>query len=119
MIEFLVFCLLAIVGVILAVAGIILLPLVLLGLLFKALLFVVMLPFRLLGVAVGVIGSVLVGVGHVLFYLFAGLFGLLVFVGALVAVPLLPILLIGLAIWAVARLVRPRPRPVYAPAPHR
>jgi len=90
----------------------IVLPLLLLKLLFSVVLFVVLLPFRILD-----------GVLHVLFKLFWGLgklalgglgllLGLLAFVLCMVLLPLLPFVLVGLFIYLLIKAFQPTPVPV-------
>jgi hypothetical protein len=76
-----------------------------LAVVFRALVWVVILPVKLLvGLVVGLIVfpilALVSGVGM--------LIGLVVF-GALVAVPLLPLLLLGLLVWVVVKLASPVP----------
>lgn len=105
MIEILMLCVLALAAFCLVVA----LPLLLVGGLLKLMLFLILLPFKLLKVLFAVLGGILAGLGKLalLLVLLAG--GGLLAAGALLVLPLLPVLLLVGAIWLVARLFRPRP----------
>jgi hypothetical protein len=83
------------------------LPFLLLGGLFKLVIMLILLPFRVLGA----LGAVAVGLGKLFIFLLLALFlPLILIVGALV-VPLLPVLaLVGL-VWLLVRAARPRPAP--------
>jgi hypothetical protein len=81
----------------------VLLPLILLGAAFKLLFALVLLPFRLIGAVFHVVGAVLGGIFAALASV-AGVLGfLLIGVVLLVALPLLPLLLLGGFVWAVAK----------------
>jgi hypothetical protein len=90
-------------------AALLILPLLLIGLLFRVLFWIVVLPFRAIGALLGASVTVLGGLGKAFVALFAVLIGLALFVGAVLVVPLVPIVLVCLAIWALSRLARRRP----------
>ena len=71
------------------------------------------LPFRLLGAVLGAAAGAAGFVAKLLFGLVAVLFGIVVTAGALVLLPLIPILFLVGGIWLLARLARPRPQPVH------
>lgn len=80
------------------------LPFLLLGGLFKLLIMLILLPFR-------VLGAVAVGLGKLFFFLLLALFLPLILVAGALVVPLLPVLaLVGL-VWLLVRATRPRPAP--------
>jgi hypothetical protein len=84
-------------------------PLLLLKTLFHLVLWVILLPFRILGAALGLVFGV---VGVLAKVLFAGLGVVAVLVGlafGLVLLPLLPIVLIAGVIWLAVRAASPRP----------
>jgi hypothetical protein len=89
--------------------GLVLVPILLLGLFLKALLWVVLLPFRavaaVVGIGVGLLGFLAKGVGAVLAI---GL-GALLLIGGLLVLPLLPVLALVLMVWVIVRLLRPHP----------
>lgn len=109
MIEGLLVVLFGAAAVCLLVLGLIALPFLLLGFLFKLVFFVVTLPFRILGALLGA----LVGVGLFalkgFLFLIAAVGGVLLLGGAVLLIPFLPVLLLVGAVLLVARLVRPRP----------
>ena len=88
--------------------GLLFLPLLLIGLVFKLVILAVLLPLRILGGLAGLAIGLFVVLAKVGLFLLAGLVGLAVFGGGLLILPLLPLLAIGLAIWVVIRLMRPR-----------
>lgn len=70
---------------------------------FRALIWLVLLPFKLLfGLIVGIVVLPIVAILSVV-----GILVAVVTVGALVAVPLLPLLLLGLLVWAVVKVAKP------------
>ena len=81
------------------------LPLMIVSILLKVVLGLVLLPFRLIA---GVF-QVVFGLGAILFKLLFGALGFLAFAVAailfVVALPLLPLLLLGALVWVVARLI--------------
>lgn len=85
-----------------ALCGLIVLPILILGGLLKVLFLAVALPFRVLGAVAG--GLLKVGL-----FLVTALIGLVFVVGGAILLPLIPVLLLGLVIWAFFRLLRPRP----------
>jgi hypothetical protein len=89
--------------------GLVLVPILLLGLFLKALLWVVLLPLRamaaLVGVGVGLLGFLAKGVGALLA---VGL-GAVLLVGGLLVLPLLPVLALVFMVWVIVRLFRPHP----------
>ena len=117
MIKFLVVTMLTVFGAVLALAALVLLPLLFIGVLCRFLLAVVLLPFRILRFLFGLGFGVLTGVAKVFFWVVSGLLGLLLLVGAVLFVPLVPLLMIGLGGWLLFRLFRRRP--VYAARPAR
>ena len=87
------------------------LPFILLGGLFKLLIMLVLLPFRVLGAVVGALGAVAAGVGKLFLFLLLVPFLLLIFIGGALVLPLLPVLaLVGL-VWLLVRAGRPRTAP--------
>lgn len=87
------------------------LPFLLLGGLFKLLIMLILLPFRVLGAVAGAVGAVAVGLGKLFLFLLLALFLPLILVGGALVVPLLPVLaLVGL-VWLLVRAARPRPAP--------
>ena len=109
MLKLIALSLLVLFGVVLGILALVALPLLLIGLLFKVLIIAIVLPFRIIGFTFGVVWAVIAGLGKVLLALASAGLVVLLAGGALVAVPLVPLLLIGLAIWLVARMLRPRP----------
>jgi hypothetical protein len=109
MLELIGFSLLVLVGLAALVFGVVVLPLLILGAFVKALLFVVLLPLRLFGWLLGAIGAVAFGLLKAALFVLGLLAGAFVLVGGLLVLPLLPVLVLGLVIWALARLLRPRP----------
>jgi hypothetical protein len=105
-------------GIVLGVLALVALPFLLIGLLFKVLILAIVLPFRVLGFAIGTVGALLAGLGKVLLFLATVALMVLLAGGALLAVPLVPLLLIGLGIWLVARMLRARPSGYAAQVPH-
>jgi len=101
MIEFLVICLILLVGVGLLVA----LPLMLLGAALKLLLGLLLLPFRLLGALFAVLGAVFLGLFKGLFAVFAVVAGLLIVPLLIVALPFGLLLLFALAVGGVVKLL--------------
>jgi hypothetical protein len=100
MIEFLVFCLILVVGVGLLVV----LPLMVLGAALKLLVGLLLLPFRILGALFAVIGAVLAGLFKGLFAVFMVLAGILVVPLLIVALPIGLLLLCGLVVAGVIKL---------------
>ena len=96
------------VGLAVLFATFVLLPLFLLKLFFQLLIALVVLPFKLLGLAFHVVLGILGGLAKVL----VGGLGLLVAVGLglllIVALPLLPLLLFGGFIWALVKVFTPK-----------
>jgi hypothetical protein len=87
------------------------LPFLLLGGLFKLVIMLILLPFRVLGAVAGALGAVAVGLGKLFIFLLLALFLPLILVVGALAVPLLPVLaLVGL-VWLLVRAARPRPAP--------
>jgi hypothetical protein len=99
---------------VLVFGAMIVIPLIALCVVGKLVLALVLLPFRVigafLGVAVGVVGVVakvlLVGAGLIV--------GVALLAGGLALIPLIPVLLLALFVWLVARLFRSTPtvRPI-------
>jgi hypothetical protein len=88
---------------------ILILPLMLLGLLLKLVLFAVSLPFRVIGLAFKLVFGIFGLVFKVLFSA-AGLVGALVACFVVVMMlPLLPLLLVGAGLWLMTRPLRPCP----------
>jgi hypothetical protein len=85
------------------VAALVLIPL----LLIKLVLFVVLLPFKILGVLFKVFFGVLGVVGSVLMAVAGAVFGVMVLVFTLLLIPLLPLVFVGGLIWLLARSSRP------------
>ena len=92
-----------------ALCALVALSLLLIGALFKVLLFVILLPFKILQAAFGLLAGILAGAGKVALVLIALVGGGLLAAGALLVLPFLPVLLLVGAVWLVARLFRPRP----------
>jgi len=105
MLEFVALVLVGLLGIVLLLVGVVALPLILVGGLLKLLWLVVALPFRLAGAVVGMFGALATG----MFKLTVLLFSLVALAGGLLVLPLIPLLLLGLAVWGLARLLRPRP----------
>ena len=93
--------------------AVIALPLLLIGLLFKALLFLILLPFRIVGWVFGALFAVVGALLKVGLFFAAAIAGLFLLGGAVILLPLTPILLIIGFVWLLARLFRPRPAPIY------
>jgi hypothetical protein len=97
----------ALLALALMVAAVVLLPLLILRVAFGLVLGLLFLPFKLLGlvlkVAFGVVGLAF----RVLFSGVGLVFGLLAVVAAVVLLPLLPFVLLGLGIWVAVRASRP------------
>jgi hypothetical protein len=105
MLELLFVVLLVIAGL----AALLVLPLLLIGLFFRVLFWIVVLPFRAIGALFGASVAVLGALGKAFVTLVAALIGLALFVGAVLVLPLVPIILVCLAIWGLSRLARRRP----------
>ena len=94
---------------ILLLVGLVLLPLLLLGLFVKAIFWMVLLPFRALaaiaGFGVGILALFAKGVGAVL----AAVLAVVALAGAVLILPLVPILAVVFMIWLLVRLFRPGP----------
>jgi hypothetical protein len=103
MIELLMICVFALV----CLAALVALPLLLLGVLLKCVLWLVLLPFRILAGLVGLAASAagLLLKGFVLLVML--LLGAGLFLGGIFFLLLAPLALVGLAIWLVARLFGP------------
>jgi len=94
---------------VLVVGAMIVIPLIALCVVGKLVFALVLLPFRIVGafvgVAVGVVGLVakvlLVGVGLIV--------GVALLAGGLALIPLIPVVLLALCIWLLARFFRPTP----------
>jgi hypothetical protein len=86
-------------GVAVFAIGVLLAAFAAVAFMFRALIWLVLLPFKLLfGLVIGLVVVPVVAV--------VSLIGLVVF-GAVVAVPLLPLLLLGAVVWAIVRVARP------------
>lgn len=85
---------------------VVLIPLLALKLLFGLAVGLVLLPFKLLGAVFRVVFGVVALVGKLLFTGAGVLLGVLGLLLALVLVPLLPLLMLGLVFWGVTRLFR-------------
>ena len=99
----------------LLIAGLVALPLMLIGGVLKLVFLVILLPLRLLAGVFGLLLGAFAVVGKLLLVLFACLFGLAFLAGGALLIPLLPLLALGLGIWLIARLLRPRQS--WQPAP--
>jgi len=84
------------------------LPIIVVGVAFKLLFFLVMLPLRLIGALFGLFATVVSGLATTLLTVVGSLAGLGLLVGALFVVPFIPLLLFALGIWVLLRLARPR-----------
>ena len=91
---------LALLGVV-ALVAVLFVPLLLVGLVFKLAFGLLFLPFKVLGLALKLAFGALHVAGRAMFGLGALAFGLV----ALVLLPLLPFLFLGLIVWAVFRAV--------------
>ncbi|MDH3628057.1 MAG: hypothetical protein OEV00_10465 [Acidobacteriota bacterium] len=87
-------------GLLLLTAGLVMAGMLVVGF-FKLLIFLVVLPFRLLGALLSGVGSLASGLATVLF-------SIVVLVALVVAVPLVPLLLLAAAAYLIFRLMRPR-----------
>jgi hypothetical protein len=85
----------------LVVAFLLVIPLLLIGLALKLVIGLVLLPFRLAGFAIRVAFGLVFG-------LIFGLVGL-IFAGAVLLIPLLPIIALVAGIWLIVRMTRRRP----------
>jgi len=92
----------------LLVLGLVVLPLLVVGALLKLLVALVLLPFRVLGAVVGAFAALFAGVGKVLVFLIGLVAAAAALVFGVLLLPLLPLLLLGGAIWLLVRLLRPR-----------
>lgn len=88
------------------------LPLMLIGLALKALVWILVLPFRILGALFGIFAGVAGVVLKIAGFGLALLLGLFATAVTVVFLPLLPLLLIALFVWLLVKLLRPRPVPV-------
>ena len=77
--------------------------------LFKALLFLILLPFRLVGALFTGVGVVAGGIFKLIGGLASVVVAIVVTVALLIAVPLVPLLLLAAAGWMLLRWMRPRP----------
>ena len=107
MLESIVTCLLLLVAGVLILTALIAVPLLLIGVVAKAAFFLILLPLRLIGLAFGL----LFGAGMI----FAKIVGVLIFLAicavllplAVLAIPLVPFILVVLAVGLFVRLVNP------------
>jgi len=104
MLELIAIVALSVLGLVLAVCGLLLLPLILVGFLLKLLLFVILLPFKILGFLVGLVGSLFAGIGKALLVVGGFVVVLALLVGGVVLLPLIPLLAIAAFIWVIVRL---------------
>ena len=88
------------------------LPLLLLKLLFSVVLFVVLLPFKILGAVFHVLFKLFWGLGKLALGGLGLLLGLLFFVLCVVLLPLLPFVLVGCFIYLLVKAFQPAPVPV-------
>src|SRR6185436_18259710 len=89
------------------VGSFVVLPLIFLGVLLRLVVGIALLPFKILAAAVGLAFGVAGAIFGLIVAAFAIVIALLV-VGLVVAIPFLPILLIGAAVYLLFRLTRPR-----------
>lgn len=92
------------VGLVLGVGLLVLLPLLLLKLVFGVLAFALWLPFKLLGLAFGLVWNLIAGLAKLAFSIFGVLALAVLAVFALVLIPLLPFLFLGALVWAAVKL---------------
>jgi hypothetical protein len=88
----------------LGLAALVIIPL----LLIKLVLFVVLLPFKILGLVFKVLFGVLGVVGSVLTAVIGAVAGLLALAFVFLLLPLLPLAVVGVGIWLLARAASPR-----------
>lgn len=94
-------------GLVLGLVAIVLVPLFLVAIVLKLVVLAITLPLRIAG------GLFLV-VGKLLLFLLMLAFGIVVFLGGALLVPLVPVLLLGGLVWLAVRLARRRPEHVPA-----
>ena len=99
----------ALVVLVVAFGLFVVLPLLLLKLLFGLILFVVLLPFKILGAVFHVLFKLFWGLGKLVLGGLGLLLGLLAFVLCVVLLPLLPFVLLGLFIYLLIRAFQPAP----------
>ncbi|MCM2254634.1 MAG: hypothetical protein NDJ94_03080 [Vicinamibacteria bacterium] len=93
------------VGLVLGVGLLVLLPLLLLKLVFGVVAFAVWLPFKILGLAFGLVWNLFAAIAKLAFSIFGVLALAVLAVFALVMIPLLPFLFVGALVWAAVKLV--------------
>jgi hypothetical protein len=92
------------VGLAIAVGLLVLLPILLLKLVFGVLAFALWLPFKLIGLAFGLVWNLLAGIAKLAFSIFGVLALAVLAVMTLVLIPLLPFLFFGALVWAAVKL---------------
>jgi hypothetical protein len=102
----------ALVVLVVAFGLFVVLPLLLLKLLFGVVLFVVLLPFKILGALFHVLFELFWGLGKLALGGLGLLLGLLFFVLCAVLLPLLPFVLVGFFIYLLVKAFSPAPVPV-------
>lgn len=93
------------VGLVLGVGLLVLLPLLLLKLVFSVVAFAVWLPFKVLGLAFGLVWNLIAGIAKLAFSIFGVLALAVLAVLALVMIPLLPFFFLGALVWAAVKLL--------------
>ena len=100
-------------------AALVILPLLLVGAVLKLVLFVFLLPFKILKAGLAVIGGIFFGAGKVVLGLGLLVAGVVLAGGLLLAAPFVVLALAAGAVWLLIRLLRPRSQPDMARAvPH-
>jgi hypothetical protein len=99
---------------VLVVGAMIVIPLIALCVVGKLVLALILLPFRIIGAFVGAAVGVLGVVAKVLLMGAGLIVGATLLAGGLALIPLIPVVLLVMFVWLVARLLRPTPtaRPV-------
>lgn len=93
------------VGLAVGVGLLVLLPLLLLKLVFGVVAFAVWLPFKILGLAFGLVWNLLAAIAKLAFSILGVLALAVLAVLALVLIPLLPFLFVGALVWAAVKLI--------------
>lgn len=91
----------------LGIAALVLLPLLLVGLVFKVAFWLILLPFRLLGALLGVLGGILGAVAGVLAAVGSVVLAIVLGVLGLAGLAFLPVVLLVAGAWLLFRWLRP------------
>jgi hypothetical protein len=94
---------------VLVLGAMIVIPLIALCVVGKLVIALILLPFRIIGAFVGAVVGVFGVVAKVLLVGAAAIVGLTLLAGGLALIPLIPVVLLALVVWLLARLFRTTP----------